>query len=81
MAAEASTGQSDPKPEVEHEDDKHLRAKESTCRPRIGEREDNKRKSLDTSHVPVYHSALRTDQLLVFSGHKWGVRSKTDWLL
>lgn len=31
VAAEASAGQSNPKPEVEHEDDKHLRAKESSC--------------------------------------------------
>lgn len=30
VAAEAGASQSNPKPEVEHEDDKHLRAKESS---------------------------------------------------
>lgn len=31
MAAEAGTGQADSKPEVEHEDDEHVRTEDSSC--------------------------------------------------
>ena len=34
MAAEASAGQADGKPEVKHEDDEHFRTEDSSCRGR-----------------------------------------------
>ena len=54
MAAEASAGQADGKPEVEHEDDEHFRTKDSSCRGR-----ENNRIILQPGHALNCHPSRR----------------------